>query len=315
LLDARSAGDATTIVRGASSGLGSVLLPLLVPALALAIAERTLATHTPVGTLLVGFAAGALALLPLSFALSGFGLLAQHARGVAALARIDSEPRRRAKLDEASTLGMLAGSTHAALAWALSLLLGLLAVSAGAPAASAFGLAALATALGLGQVLLFGARAARSAVLGARQVTAEVERQLRASAPDAMPSYRNCVEAAFSAAQGASVVELGALLVAPFALGAALAFGANSGRGATLAAFGVAAVLAGLVVTLGGRATRAMLTELRRRLRGSDHGLPPTAANQSESFGELLGVTAAASVEALAFVLALTVLCLAPLLR
>ena len=90
--------------------------------------------------------------------------------------------------------------------------------------------------------------------------------------------------------------------------------GATPAFSAPLVGFGVAVVLAGLVLTLGGRGTRAMLTELRRRLRGDDAGLG-VRATEAESFGELVGVTAASSVEALALVLALTVLSLAPLLR
>ena len=63
-----------------------------------------------------------------------------------------------------------------------------------------------------------------------------------------------------------------------------------------------------------GRATRAVLAELRRRVRGMRAAFVPRAAAEAESFGELVGVTAASSVEALALVLALTVLSLAPLL-
>ena len=86
---------------------------------------------------------------------------------------------------------------------------------------------------------------------------------------------------------------------------------------ASLVGFGVAAVLAGLVLSLGGRATRGTLSELRRRLFRQEGGQAPRAAAEAEaeSFGELVGVTAATSVEALSLVLALTVLCLAPLLR
>ncbi len=327
LSDARNSGEAATIARGASSGLASLWPALVIPALVLAFVERVLAHSAPPGLLLVTFAAGALALSPFALSMAGFGLLATHTRGVATLARLEFEPRRRAgRLDDAGVLGAAAGSTHATLALSLSLLLGLLSLAASSSPApsSSLGLSAFATVAGVALVLLFGARATRSAVLGARLVSIEVERQLRelprqpgaaAVAADFTPSYKGCVEAALKAARGASVLELGSLLVAPFVLGAFLHWGAAPSLGTPLVGFGVAAVIAGLVFTLGGRATRATLGELRRRLRGSEAGLVPRAAAEAESFGELVGVTAATSVEALALVLALTVLCLAPLLQ
>ncbi len=327
LADARSSGEAATIARGASTGLASLWPALVVPALVLAFVERALAHAAPPGLLLVTFAAGAFALSPFALSMSGFGLLATHTRGVATLARLEIEPRRRAgRLDHAGVLGAAAGSTHATLALSLSLLLGLLSLTASSSPApgGSLGLSAFATVAGVALVLLFGARATRSAVLGARLVSIEVERQLRefprqsgaATLPtDFTPSYKGCVEAALTAARGASVLELASLLVAPFLLGAFLHWGAPPTLGTPLVGFGVAAVIAGLVFTLGGRATRATLGELRRRLRGSDAGQAPRSATEAESFGELVGVTAASSVEALALVLALTVLCLAPLLR
>src|SRR6185369_1812836 len=79
LLETRGSGEAATIVRGAGSGIVGVWPALLLPALALALLERTLSTSTPTGLLLVAFAAGALALGPFALSMSGFGLLAVHA--------------------------------------------------------------------------------------------------------------------------------------------------------------------------------------------------------------------------------------------
>jgi Na+/H+-translocating membrane pyrophosphatase len=327
LSEARSSGEAATIARGASAGLASLWPALVLPALVVGLLERALSRGTPAGLVLVTFAAGALSLAPLALSMAGFSLLTTHARGVVALARLEVEARRRSsRLEDASVLGAAAGSTHVTLALALSLLLGLLSLSSGAaPAASgSLGFAAFATVTGVALVLLFAARATRSAVLGARLVAVEVERQLREfprqqgvpTVPsDFTPSYKGCVEASLNAARAASVLELAGLLVAPFVLGALLHWGATPTLGSPLTGFGVAAVLAALVLTLGGRATRATLGELRRRLRSSEAGLAPRASAEAESFGELVGVTAASSVEALALVLALTVLCLAPLLR
>lgn len=327
LSDARTSGEAATIARGASAGLASLWPALVLPALVVGLLERGLSQATPSGLLLVTFAAGALSLGPLALSMAGFSLLTTHARGVVALARLEVEARRRSgRLDDAGVLGAAAGSTQVTLALSLSLLLGLLSLNGGAAQApsSSLGFAAFATVGGVVLVLVFAARATRSAVVGARLVAVEVERQLRelprphgvlAVPSDFTPSYKGCVEASLSAARAASVAELAGLLVAPFLLGALLRWGASPTLGSPLIGFGVAAVLVGLVLTLGGRATRAALGELRRRLRSSDAGLVPRAAAEAESFGELVGVTAASSVEALALVLALTVLCLVPLLR
>ncbi|HYQ16336.1 MAG TPA: hypothetical protein VEQ58_11285 [Polyangiaceae bacterium] len=326
LLDARGSGDAATIVRSAGASLASWWPALLVPPLVLAGLERALSHAAPASLLLLTFVAGALSLGPFALSMSGFGLLTTHARGVAALARLDVEPSRRSsKLDDASALGAIAGSTHASLALALSALVGLLSLGGGsARSEGSIGPAALATTLGVALVLVFGARAAQSAVSGARLVALEVERQLRElprsqgvlSVPaDFTPSYKACVDAAFSAARGASVVELCALLLAPFLLGSALHWGVAAASETALAGFGIASVMAGLILTLGGRATRAMLGEVRRRLRGHDGAASPASTSQAQSFGDLVGVTAASSAEALSLVLALTVLCLAPLLR
>jgi len=326
LTDARASGEAATIARGASSGLAALWPALVVPALVLGGLERALSQTVPGGLVLVAFAAGALALAPFALSMAGFGLLATHARGVVTLARLEVEPRRRGgRLEEAGVLGAAAGSTHATLALALSLLVGLLSLSGTSTPAltGSLGVAAFATIGGVVLVLVFAARATRSAVLGARLVSVEVERQLRElprqqgvlNVPvDFTPSYKGCVEAALDAARGASSLELGSLLAAPFLLGALLHFGPTPLRNAPLLGFGLAALLAGLVFALGGRAMRATLGELRRRLARSEAGSVPRAATEAESFGELVGVTAASSVEALALVLALTVLCLAPLL-
>lgn len=325
LLDVRSSGEAAMIARGASTALSSLWPLLIVPALALALVERTLSPLAPAGLLLLTFMAGMLALGPLALSAAGFGLLTAHARGVATLARLEGELKRRAsKLDEAGALGSAFGGAHSALAVALSLLLGLLSLTnSNAPSLSSFGAAALAIALGATLVLVFSARSTRNAVLGARLVGVEVELQLRelpkqglAVPPaDFAPSYKGCVEASLEAARGASVLELGSLLFAPFMLGLLLHGTAAPGLTAALVGFGVAAILGGLILSSVGRTTRAVLAELRRRVRASDAGLGPAALTQAESFGELVGVTSAASVEAFALVLALTVLCLAPLLR
>jgi Na+/H+-translocating membrane pyrophosphatase len=322
--DARSTGDASAIVRAAGSGLSRLWPVLVLPALALALAEHFLGPELPPGLLLITFVAGAIALAPLSLAVAGFGLLIDHTRGVAAMARLEGDPRtRRERLEDAGAWGRAMGSTHASLVLVASLVLGLIAVlgSAPLPQASSVGLAGLATVGGVSLVLLFGARAAGSAVTGARLVAAEVERQLRdfprqqgvlQIPPEFVPSYRGCVEAALAAARGASLPEAALLLVAPFLLAGLLRLGGQPLAPHALLGFGLATVLCGVVYTLAARATQAVLAELKRRARGSTEAAAGTLA--FSTYGELVGVTAAASVEALVSALALTVLCLAALI-
>jgi hypothetical protein len=190
---------------------------------------------------------------------------------------------------------------------AASSLLGFAAVVSPSSAPSGIGLGALAVGLGLAVLALFGVGAVRDALSGARLVTTEVERpRLPAS-----PSYKACVDAAQHAARAGSLGELALLLACPFLLGGWLRFSAVAGGDAALATLAVAAVAASLILTLGGRATRSLLTDTRGRARDASSPV----AGASDTFGDLVGVTLATSIEALAFVLALTVLCLAPLLR
>jgi K(+)-stimulated pyrophosphate-energized sodium pump len=319
LSDGKS-GAAVTLARGAALGLSSLGPALVWPALALALALTTLSSRVAAGLIFGAFAAGAVALSPLALALSGFGILTPHARALASLARLELEPPRRpSRLDDASTTANVAGFTQAALAVFVSLGLGLMAL--GAAGTFTAGALACATALGLLGVtllLLLAARTTRTAALGAKLVSSEVDRQLPRSAghtpaAEAAPSYRACVDAALTAARSASPLELGALLAVPFAVGAVLRSG-TVGLSAALLGLGAAASLGGLLAALGGRATRAALHELRRRLRGNEAGLTPSAAIQAAAFGDLVGVTAASSIEAFALVLALTVLSLLPLL-
>ncbi|HVY27613.1 MAG TPA: sodium/proton-translocating pyrophosphatase [Polyangiaceae bacterium] len=312
---------AAVIVRGAGTGFGSLWSVLLAPALLLAVAER-LSQLAPGALLLTTFAAGALALGPFSLALGGFGALASPSRSVAALARLELEPtRRHSGFDEAVLLGDRAGAAHGAVSLGLGLWLGLLAFPSASVAAASgnVGLAALATGLGVAIVVSFGARATRGAITTARLVGAEVERQMpdatRSGAPtlpaDFTPSYKGCLEALTEGARKLPIVEVAALLLSPFVLAAVLREGGLA-LTPTLLSFGLASLLTGVVVSLGGRATRAVLAEQRRRARAD---ASTGALADADTFGAFLGVTATANIEGLALALALTVICLAPLLR
>lgn len=319
LQEGRGSGAAAAIARGTSAGFAGSWPALLVPALLLALSER-LSGFAPAPLLLITFVAGALALAPLALAFGGFGALAVHSRGVASLARLELEPARRAGgFEDAVALAERTGATHAALALGLALLVGFLAFNGTSPglAAGSVGLSLVAIALGVVLVLAFGAVATRRAVLAARGISAEVERQLQdslkrsAETAEPSPSYKQCLDGAMEAARSLPLVEVAALLLAPFLFAVALRE-TGSALTPTLLSFGLAALLTGVVVSLGARATRAWLTEQRKRSRAD---LVKGTLAEADTFGALVGVSAAANVEALVLSLSLTVICLAPLLR
>jgi K(+)-stimulated pyrophosphate-energized sodium pump len=323
MAEARSLGEGAAIARGVGAGLSCLLPALVIPALGLWLVERAPVApgHAAASQslLVTAFVAGLLATAPYSMAVAGFGSLCDAAQGFGALARLEPEPRRSgARLEEASTIGGGGAATHASLALAASLLFGLFTLQSRGPAATPPGLELPAILAAIALVLLFGARASRSALQGARTIAEEVRRQLAglprrqgalAVPADFTPSYKACVDSALDEARSSSLLAPAVALLVPFAMVVAL-LGASAARGALLG-FATATVLAGLTFTLGSRATRVALREARRRSRGSEAS---GQAAISHNFGDLVGVGAAASVEALASALALTVLSLASLL-
>ncbi|HEY6080222.1 MAG TPA: sodium/proton-translocating pyrophosphatase, partial [Polyangiaceae bacterium] len=324
--EARSLSEGAAIALGAGAGLSSLLPGLLLPAFGLWLLEglrgAALGAATPApAALLVAFVSGLIATLPFSLAVAGFGLLSDAAQSVAALAHLDGDRRSSARLDEVSAIGGGAAGAHASLALSASLLLGLFALwSPAAPSSATLGPALSAALAGITLVLVFGARSARSALLGARVVADEVRRQLRSSQrrpgaalpADFTPSYKACVDSALASAQTSSLWLPSVALLVPFALaGLSVALGDLLPRSALLG-FAAAAVVCGLVFVLASRATRAALREARQRSRATDAGA--TSAGALSSFGDLLGVAAATGVEALVGAVALSIFSLAYLL-
>jgi len=328
--EARSVGSGATIARGAGVGLSSLLPALLLPALALALAESVQADPGGYGPgsalVLAAFVAGVLATMPFSLAVAGFGLLCDAAHEVATLARLDGDARRRgSRLEEAGVVGLAAASTHASVGLATSLLLGLftLAEVSALPSQLPRGVALSVVIAGAALVLTFAARCSRSAVLGAREVAEEIERQLRGFPrrqgavelpPDFTPSYKACIDTALGAARRSSILESASPLLVPFLVTGILVASHGVRPKSALLAFAGAALLCGLPLVLGGRATHAALSELRRRSRASDATGSSSTVVSAHSFGELIGLTTATSVEALVCALTLSVLCIAPLL-
>jgi K(+)-stimulated pyrophosphate-energized sodium pump len=322
--EARNLSEGAAIALGAGSGLTSLLPALLLPALGLWLLEglrgAALGSASPApAALLVAFVAGLIATLPLSLAVNGLGLLADASQTVAVLAQLGEHRRGSLRLDEVSSIGGGAAGAHASLALAASLLLGLFALGDSAPssAPAPLGPPLSAALVGITLVLLFAARSARGALLGARVVADEVRRQLRAAgartgtppAADFTPSYKACVDTALASSSESSLWLPGAALLAPFVLGALSALLGNVLPRSALLGFACAAVLSGLVFVLSSRATRAALREARLRSRNSESNAGSAGAALS-SFGDLLGIAAATGVEALIGTIALSTLSL-----
>lgn len=324
--DARGLSDGAAIALGLGSGISSLLPVLLLPPVGLWLVERlhleSAATPAAQSVLLVTFVAGLVATAPFSLAVAGFGLLSAAAQSVAALARLDGERRSSARLGEVGTIGGGAAGAHGSLVLAVSLLLGLYALAGPALPTAPRGLGWSALLAGIILVLGFGMRAARGALLGARGVADEVKRQLRdlprqdgalAVPQDFAPSYKACVDCALaSVRQGSLLVPLLALL-APFLLAALTLTLHELSPLSALSSFASAAVLSGLIFALACRATRAALHEARSRSRSSAEGRP-LAGGSLAGFGDVLGVAAATSVEALIGTVALSILALTALL-
>jgi K(+)-stimulated pyrophosphate-energized sodium pump len=319
-VDARSLSESAAVARASGAGLACLLPALVLPAAGFWLAEKLGMPANPgMSLVIVTFVAGLIATTPYSLAVAGFGVLSEGAQGAAALARLEGDARRASsRLEEASTMGGGAAAGHTSLAFAASLLLGLFALHDGSRRALP-GLELLAICAAIVVVLAFASRATRSALLGARPIADEVKRQLQGlprkqGAPslpaDFTPGYKACVESALAGAKRGNLPEVGWVALAPFAL-ALMLLGEPSARSALLA-FATAAVICGLTFVLASRATRAALREAKRRARATETAGP--ALSGLQSFGDVLGLGAAASVEALMGVLALSMLSLASLL-
>ncbi|HKY40222.1 MAG TPA: sodium/proton-translocating pyrophosphatase [Polyangiaceae bacterium] len=321
--EARSFGDGAAVARGAGAGLSCLLPLLLLPAIALWMTERVPLADGPAPSqalVLAAFVAGLMATAPFSMAVAGFGSLCDAAQAAAGLARLETEGKRSSlRLDEASSVGGGAAASHATLALAASLLLGLFALhGASLEASPGRQLSAVCGAIVL--VLLFAAGASRRALLGARGVADEVRRQLKglprrqgsvAVPADFTPSYKACVDSALDSARDRWLLGPVWALLVPFGL--ALALLGDKDQRAGLFGFGGAVVICGLTFVLGARATRAALRDARRRFRHLEPAGPGSLGGP-QHFGDLVGLGAATGVEALMSVVALTTLALSSLL-
>jgi K(+)-stimulated pyrophosphate-energized sodium pump len=284
---------------------------------------------------LLVFALAALSVAPYVLSVATLGSIADGARGVVCMSNAEGELKRRsARLDDAGFLGSTVARQYALFSGVLSSLLMAWAIAgegragvpskAGAPAASAL---IWCGAIGAAVVLSYAGSVARASVRGAREVSAEVERQLRgfprehgvAQVPgDYTPSYKRCVEltSAVSLRQVLTPIALG--LAAPVLLGVGLRLLYRSlapelvRQGLTW--FVIIAAVTGLTTALAVEAVRATLGSVRRANRGRENGSTCSTSIAADALSDILGNAAAPALQLLVKATAAAALIITPFL-
>ncbi|HEX3853763.1 MAG TPA: sodium/proton-translocating pyrophosphatase, partial [Polyangiaceae bacterium] len=182
-------------------------------------------------------------------------------------------------------------------------------------------------ALGAAVVLSYAGSVARASVRGAREVSAEVERQLRgfprehgvAQVPgDYTPSYKSCVELTSTVSLRGALSPIAVGLAAPVLLGAALRLLYRSFApelpALGLTWFVVVASLSGLLSTLAVDATRATLGSVRRANRGRESGNNFSYSISADALSDIFGNAAAPALQLLVKATAATALLITPFL-
>jgi K(+)-stimulated pyrophosphate-energized sodium pump len=322
--DALRFGVGTMIAAGLGAGLETALVPVSILGAAALASERIGAQSSAsggVGLCLVVFAVSALSVAPYALSVATLGSIADGARGVASMSNADGELRRRsARLDDASFLGAAVARQYAILSGALSSLLIAWAIagqarsSGASPATGIAGSAALTWcgALGAAVVLGYAGSVARATVRGAREVSAEVERQLRgfprehgiAQIPaDYTPSYKSCVELTTAVSLRRALTPIAVGLAAPVFLGVALRLLYKTlapelvTQGLTW--FVVVAALTGLTTALSLEGARATLGGVRRANRARDNATAFSTSLTADALSDIFGNAAAPAAQLL----------------
>ena len=332
-------GAGTLAAAGLGAGLEAALLPIAILGIAAA-ASVGIGAHSsmPLGVevCLMMFALAAFAVAPFVSSVATLGSIADGARGIATMSSADGELKRRsARLDDASFVSAAVARHYAAFAGALASLLMAWAIADVAPAAASTqrtGVAAASAlawcgAIGAAVVLAYAGAVARAAVRGAREVAAEVERQLRgfprehgiAQVPsDYTPSYKSCVELTSSVSLRRAMLPIAAGLAAPVLLGIGLRmlFRVAAPELVTqgLTWFVVVATLTGLALPLALDAGRATIGCVRRAQRGKDSGSALSSAITADAVSDILGNAAAPALQLLVRATAAAALIITPFL-
>ncbi|HKO48238.1 MAG TPA: sodium/proton-translocating pyrophosphatase [Polyangiaceae bacterium] len=337
--DALRVGGGALIAAGLAAGLETALLPVSLLAAALAAAVSIGAqsgVSSGVELSLLMFTLAALSVAPFVLSVATLGSIADGARGVAGMSSADSESKRRSgRLDDAGFLGGVVARRYALFSGALSSLLMAWAISgqgrgaAGAitPSLAASSALAWCGALGAAVVLAYGGSVARAAVRGAREVSAEVERQLRgfprdhgiAQVPlEYTPSYKSCVELTASVALRHALLPIAAGITAPvlLGLGLRLLFHGPAPELVTqgLSWFVVVASLTGLTTALAVDAARATLGSVRRANRGRESGHAFSTSITADALSDIFGNAAAPALQLLVKATAAAALLITPFL-
>ena len=331
-------GGGATIAASLGAGFETALVPLAILGLAAGLCVA-IGAHSgmPAGVevCLLVFALAALSLSPYVLSVATLGSVADGARGVANMSNADGELKRRcARLDDAGFLGSAVARQYATFSGALSSLLVAWAIAgeghngSAAPIGAPFSSALVwCGALGAAVVLSYAGSVARASVRGAREVSAEVERQLRgfprehgvAQVPgDYTPSYKSCVELTSAVSLRRVLSPIGAGLAAPVLLGVALRLLYRSFApelpALGLTWFVVVASLSGLLATLAVDATRATLGSVRRANRGRESGSNFSNSITADALSDIFGNAAAPALQLLVKATAAAALIITPFL-
>jgi K(+)-stimulated pyrophosphate-energized sodium pump len=333
-------GGGAMIAGGLGAGLETALVPVaILGAAALGSARVGGSSGLPggVGVCLLVFVISALSVAPYVLSVATLGSIADGARGVATMTLADSELRRRcARLDDAGFWGAAVARQYAICSGTLASLLIAWAIAGQSPST---GNAALAPsgaespalvwcgALGAAVVLAYAGSVARAAVRAAREVSAEVERQLRgfprehgiAQIPaDYTPSYKSCVELTTAVSLRRALAPIAGGLVAPMALGVCLRL---SYRGLApelvtqgLTWFVVVAALTGLTAGLSLDAARAAIGSVRRANRARDGASAFSNSITADALSDIFGNAAGPALQLLAKASAAAALIVTPFL-
>jgi len=337
--DAVRVGGGALIAAGLGAGLETALLPVSIVGAAL-LTALSIGSHGSLGSGLelsaLVFVLAAISASPFVSAVETLGSIADCARGVASMIHADSEAKRRSsRLDDAGFFGSAVARRYSVFSSALSSLLIAWAIAAQAravaanspPSLGASSSLAWCAALGAVVVLGYAGSVARAAARGAREVAAEVERQLRgfprehgiAQVPlEYTPSYKSCVELTTTVALRRALLPIATGILVPVLLGLGLRLvflgPARELVPQGLSWFVVAASLTGLCAALALDAARAMLGSVRRANRGRESGHAFSSSVTADAWSDIFGNAASPALQLLVKATAAAALIITPFL-
>jgi K(+)-stimulated pyrophosphate-energized sodium pump len=330
-------GSGALLAASLGAGFEMTLIPVSVLAVAVALSVA-LGAHSGMTdgseVCLLVFASAALSVAPFVLSVATLGSIADGARGVASVSKAGSELKRRSvRLDDAGFLGSAVARQYAVFSGAISSLLVAWAIAGeGVPSLGQATIAESSAliwcgALGGAVVLSYAGSVARAAVRGAREISAEVERQLRgfprehgvAQIPaDYTPSYKTCVELTSLVSLRRALLPIAFGLAAPVLLGVGLRLLFRTLAPELLAKglswFVLVASLTGLGMALTVDAARAILGSVRRAQRGQEMRGALASSITADALSDIFGNAAAPALQLLVKATAAAALLITPFL-